>query len=64
MRPAHFAREIVQKLPKDAVLQTTSMRPAHFAREIAKWKSGFGAARFNFNEARAFCAGNSGRRLK
>ena len=58
MRPARFAREIVWDIAEWLDAEKASMRPARFAREIRAITS-FEVISRGFNEARAFCAGNS-----
>ena len=58
MRPAHFAREIVNQLRIPDGVVVASMRPAHFAREIRFGPHRRWSNQRRFNEARAFCAGN------
>lgn len=39
MRPAHFAREILEMVSYEKHVHVASMRPARFAREISpRWK--------------------------
>ena len=59
MRPARFAREIEWCHDCYAFQPAASMRPARFAREIRIRKLIRGGEAGGFNEARAFCAGNS-----
>ena len=59
MRPARFAREIFRTHPNQIHTRYASMRPARFAREILQSVIGFIVLLLRFNEARAFCAGNS-----
>ena len=59
MRPARFAREIETTARTWYGSWRASMRPARFAREINMGKGEANGIRISFNEARAFCAGNS-----
>ena len=58
MRPAHSAREILRGCFGRRPVRRTSMRPAHSAREIRPLTPSRIESASDFNEARAFSAGN------
>ena len=59
MRPAHCAREVVERLGHPSQSIFASMRPAHCAREVLSFCLRYPSTITCFNEARALCAGSS-----
>ena len=63
MRPAHYAREVLERSELQDTREFASMRPAHYAREVWTATPNMRSPPCCFNEARALCAGSLRGRL-